>query len=225
MVVSKRMSSGPSARKLNARRRRRAGRSSGRGRTGSRRPGRSRSRGRPRRCSRSWPDAGRRAHRNATQSRPGARDRRRIGIEAQQSAVRFGGLQDPEGVPSATERRVDMEAARAGESAVMTSSTITGRCPSSSHDRPGGPPGSRRLIWWCPGRLDTQPLEVLGEHVGLVHPRAVSSQRWATRLEVVARAHDHRLGLQSSRSPAGRGTTSRPCRSSSTSKAAPKMKR
>jgi hypothetical protein len=47
-----------------------------------------------------------------TQLRSGARDCRWICIQAQQSAVRFGGLQDPESVPSATERRVDLEAAR-----------------------------------------------------------------------------------------------------------------
>ena len=44
--------------------------------------------------------------------RPG--DGRLVGIEAEQAATRRAGLQDPEGVPSAADGRVDVEAARNG---------------------------------------------------------------------------------------------------------------
>ena len=39
-------------------------------------------------------------------------DGRLVGVNTKQAAARSGGLQDPESVPSATERRIDLEAAR-----------------------------------------------------------------------------------------------------------------
>ena len=50
---------------------------------------------------------------NAASRRPDALDGARIGVEAQQPAVGAGGLQDPEGVPSAADGPIDLEAARA----------------------------------------------------------------------------------------------------------------
>ena len=54
-----------------------------------------------------------------------------VGIQSEQPAIGVGGLQDPEGVPSAADGRIYLEAARSGCRDAMTSSTITGKCPSS----------------------------------------------------------------------------------------------
>ena len=47
------------------------------------------------------------------QPSPDPLDGARIGVQPQQPAVGAGGLQDPEGVPSAADGRIDLEAARA----------------------------------------------------------------------------------------------------------------
>ena len=56
-------------------------------------------------------------HDAVADTRPVARrdplDRAWVGVDAQQPTVGAGGLQDPEGVPSAADGRIDLEAARA----------------------------------------------------------------------------------------------------------------
>src|SRR5205814_953641 len=47
----------------------------------------------------------------ALEPRPHSRDGRRVGIETEETAIRIGGLQDPLGVPTAADSRVDLKAA------------------------------------------------------------------------------------------------------------------
>ena len=145
----------------------------------------------------------------------------------EQPAVGVGGLQDPAGVPSAADGRIDLEAARVRRESQDDLLKHHGQVPyflfHQRSDRPDGPPGPRRLMW----SLDAQALEVLGEHLRLVHLSASTGPTAAgTRARV---DRERRPPRPPSSSPANSrrtaGRTKRPWRSSSTSNAVPKRKR
>lgn len=70
------------------------------------------------------------------------RDRARVGIEPQQPAIGAGGLQDPEGVPSAADGPIDLEAARAWRECRHDLLHHHGQVPffHTTLDHPSGPP-------------------------------------------------------------------------------------
>ena len=82
----------------------------------------------------------------------GALDGSRIGIDPQQPAAGVGGLQDPNGVPSAADGRIDLEAARVRRESQDDLLKHHGQVPyflfHQRSDRPDGPPGPWRLIWF-----------------------------------------------------------------------------
>ena len=83
---------------------------------------------------------------------PGAFDGARIGIDPQQPPIGFGGLQDPNGVPSAANGRIDLEAARVRRESQDDLLKHHRQVPyflfHQRSDRPDGPPGPWRLIWF-----------------------------------------------------------------------------
>ena len=88
----------------------------------------------------------------ARESRLGALDGARIGVDPQQPAAGASGLQDPNSVPSAANGRIDLEAARVRRESQDDLRKHHGQVPyflfHQRSDRPDGPPGPRRLIWF-----------------------------------------------------------------------------
>ena len=113
-----------------------------------------------------------------------------------------------------------------GESAVMTSSTITGRCPSSTFNYRSAavPSGSRRLIW-CGARC-RGPGGVRRAPRACPSGRCTRPSAWATTAPGGPGSRPpRRLPPVPRTSRRTAGTTTRPCRSRSASKAVPKTKR
>ena len=124
-------------------------------------------------------------------------DGRPIGVETEEAAIRVGRLQDPLGVPTAAEGRVDLEAAgsrREHRDDLLRQHRQVPFLHLSSTHRSADP--ERTLEAHVVRRSDAEAAEVLGEDVGVLELLAVAVPALGRPdLGVVARADDDGLAL------------------------------